>query len=197
MGPAIFVSHGGEAFPSLTMVLQGDNVTVDLVGTTFISKVGVTSTTFKAVPDTPFNTFELTLPEGKYSALSANANLCTSKLAMPTEFIAQNGAEIHENTPITVSGCKPIKPAVKILKARVRGHHLLVTVKTSLKGRVRISGPGLKTTTKKNVKAGKHQIKVALTNKGKSAKRHRKKIKLRVSLTVGKQAAAKTTHVKL
>jgi len=55
-GPAIFVSHGGEAFPSLTMVLQGSGVTVDLVGTTFISKSGITSTTFKQVPDTPFTT---------------------------------------------------------------------------------------------------------------------------------------------
>jgi hypothetical protein len=75
-GPAIFVSHGGEAFPSLTMVLQGYGVTVDLVGTTFISKAGVTSTTFKTVPDVPFNTFELTLPQGSYSALTANGNLC-------------------------------------------------------------------------------------------------------------------------
>jgi len=80
-GPAIFVSHGGEAFPSLTMVLQGDNVTIDLVGTTNISKAGITSTTFKTLPDSPFSTFELTLPEGKYSALAANGNLCTSKLA--------------------------------------------------------------------------------------------------------------------
>jgi hypothetical protein len=77
VGPAIFVSHGGEAFPSLTLVLQGDNVTVDLVGTTFISKAGVTSTTFKTVPDQPFSTFELTLPEGKYSALAANGSLCS------------------------------------------------------------------------------------------------------------------------
>ena len=53
-GPAIFVSHGGEAFPSLTMVLQGDGVTIELVGTTFISKAGITSTTFKTVPDQPF-----------------------------------------------------------------------------------------------------------------------------------------------
>jgi hypothetical protein len=30
-GPAIFVSHGGEAFPSLTMVLQRYGITVDLV----------------------------------------------------------------------------------------------------------------------------------------------------------------------
>jgi hypothetical protein len=76
-GPAIFVSHGGEAFPSLTIVLQGDGVTVDLVGSTFISKAGVTSTTFKTVPDAPFSTFELTLPQGPYSALTANENLCS------------------------------------------------------------------------------------------------------------------------
>jgi hypothetical protein len=75
-GPAIFVSHGGEAFPSLEIVLQGDGVTVDLVGATFISKAGVTSTTFKTVPDAPFSSFELTLPEGPYSALAANGNLC-------------------------------------------------------------------------------------------------------------------------
>ena len=42
-GPAYFVSHGGEAFPSLIVVLQGYGVTVDLVGTTFISKAGITS----------------------------------------------------------------------------------------------------------------------------------------------------------
>jgi hypothetical protein len=37
-GPAYFVSRGGAAFPELIVVLQGDNVTVDLHGETFISK---------------------------------------------------------------------------------------------------------------------------------------------------------------
>jgi hypothetical protein len=105
-GPAIFVSHGGEAFPSLTIVLQGDGVRVDLVGATFISHAGITSTTFKTVPDVPFSSFELYLPEGKYSALAANGNLCKSSLAMPTEFVPQNGsATIHESTKIAVTGC--------------------------------------------------------------------------------------------
>jgi hypothetical protein len=145
-GPAIFVSHGGEAFPSLTMVLQGDNVTIDLVGATYISPAGITSTTFKTVPDQPFNTFELTLPEGPYSALAANGNLCAltttvtvkkketikvngrkktvtrkvkqtkpESLVMPTAFVAQNGAEIHETTTIGVTGCKKatVKKAAK------------------------------------------------------------------------------------
>ena len=50
-GPVYFVCNGGEAFPNLIMVLQGDGVTIDLVGDTFISKSGITSSTFNAVPD--------------------------------------------------------------------------------------------------------------------------------------------------
>ncbi|HWY18360.1 MAG TPA: hypothetical protein VNY27_06575 [Solirubrobacteraceae bacterium] len=104
-GPAYFVSNGGEAFPNLIVVLQGYGVTIDLVGDTFISKAGITSSTFKTVPDQPVTSFELTLPQGPYSALTANGNLCASKLAMPTEFVAQNGMAIHQSTPVGVTGC--------------------------------------------------------------------------------------------
>jgi hypothetical protein len=104
-GPVYFVSHGGEAFPSLIVVLQGDNVTVDVEATTFISKKDVTSLTFKAAPDAPFSSFELDSPQGPYSALAANGSLCKGALEMPTEFVAQNGAEIHQNTRIAVTGC--------------------------------------------------------------------------------------------
>jgi len=118
-GPAYFVSHGGEAFPSLIMVLQGYGVTIDLVGSTFISKAGITSSAFKTVPDQPVGSFELTLPEGKYSALAANGNLCKTKLAMPTAFVAQNGAEIHTTTPIKTTGCPKGK---KQAKAKKKAH---------------------------------------------------------------------------
>lgn len=113
-GPAYFVSHGGEAFPSLIVVLQGYGVTVDLVGTTFISKQGITSSTFKTVPDVPVDSFELTLPKGRNSALAANANLCARTLSMPTEFIAQNGVVRHQSTHIQVAGCR---------RATTRVHH--------------------------------------------------------------------------
>ena len=145
-GPAYFVSHGDEAFPSLEIVLQGYGVTVDLVGSTFI-KNGVTSSTFKSTPDVPFNSFELTLPEGKYSALAANGNLChetktitvkkkvtvrvhgakktvtrkvketvASSVVMPNEFVAQNGAVLKQNTKIAVTGC-----AKKVVKHKAKG----------------------------------------------------------------------------
>ncbi len=146
-GPAIFVSHGGEAFPSLTMVLQGYGVTIDLVGTTFISKSGVTSTTFKTVPDQPFSSFQLTLPEGKYSALAANGNLCkdAGKLKMPTEFIAQNGATIDQSTPIEATGC-PTRPV--IISHRLRGGNLILSVYVPAAGRLKVSGAGLSAASK-------------------------------------------------
>jgi hypothetical protein len=125
-GPAYFVSHGGEAFPSLIMLLQGDGVTVELVGTTFISKAGITSSTFKTVPDVPFSTFTLTLPQGRYSALAANlpvkdhGSFCGQVLTMPTAFVAQNGTEIHRSTKIGVSGCKAPKKVSKKTKKKRR-----------------------------------------------------------------------------
>jgi hypothetical protein len=112
-GPAYFVSNGNEAFPNLVVVLQGYGVTIDLVGDTFISKQGITSSTFKTVPDAPVGSFELTLPEGKFSALAANGNLCKSKLTVPTEFIAQNGAVIHQRTKVTATGCPKSKKQTK------------------------------------------------------------------------------------
>ncbi len=120
-GPAYFVSYGGAKFPELVIVLQGDNVTLDVHGETFISKAGITSSTFHAIPDAPVGSFELTLPEGPYSALAANGNLCTSKLAMPTAFVAQNGDAIHQSTPIGVTGCPKHKSKAKNAK-KAHGH---------------------------------------------------------------------------
>jgi hypothetical protein len=111
IGPVYFVSHGGEAFPQLIVVLQGDGVRVDLAGSTFIDKAGITSSTFKTVPDVPVSSFELYLPQGRGSALAANGDLCKArgKLKMPTEFIAQNGAVMRQSTQIAVSGCKSVR----------------------------------------------------------------------------------------
>ena len=55
----------------------------------------------------PVGTFELYLPEGPYSALAANGELCKQqgKLKMPTEFVAQNGLVRKQSTNIAVTGC--------------------------------------------------------------------------------------------
>jgi hypothetical protein len=120
-GPAYFVSHGGESFPNLIIVLQGYGVTIDLVGDTFINeKTNVTSSTFKTVPDQPVGSFELTLPQGPNSALAAVGSLCNLKLKMPTSFTAQNGATFKQTTAISATGCAKHK-AKKPKKAKKAG----------------------------------------------------------------------------
>ncbi len=117
-GPVYFVSHGGEAFPSLLIVLQGDGVRVDLTAATFISKSGITSSTFKTIPDVPVDSFELYLPQGPDSALAAGGDLCKSTLVMPTTFTAQNGMVLRQSTPIAVTGCPKAKTAARARGAR-------------------------------------------------------------------------------
>ena len=202
MGPAYLVSHGGAAFPDVEFVLQGEGVTIVLDGKTEI-KNSITYSRFETVPDAPISSFETSLPEGPHSILgpylpaNANYSMCGQSLSMPTIITAQNGKQVKQTTKIAVTGCKASKPSVKITNTKLKGNTLLVTVKTSAKGTVKISGNDFKTTTKKNVNAGSHQIKLALSNAGKTAKKHRKKTKLRASLTVGKQAVANTISVKL
>ena len=109
-GPAILVSHAGAAFPDLEIVLQGEGITLILDGQTHINN-GVTSNTFQAVPDAPISTFELTLPTGPHSALATNLpasarySFCGRALTMPTAITGQNGAVIHQDTKVDVSGC--------------------------------------------------------------------------------------------
>jgi hypothetical protein len=147
-GPAIFISHGDEAFPSMILELQGDGVRIELVGETNVES-GVSSTTFQTLPDVPIDTLELTLGEGPYSALDANGNLCSLKktvtvhrrialerdgrrlrrggrlvyvtrkvketqsatLAMPTAFVAQNGAQLKQTTQVAITGCPASRKA--------------------------------------------------------------------------------------
>jgi hypothetical protein len=186
-GPAIFVSHGGEAFPSLTMVLQGYGVTIDLVGTTFISKSGITSTTFKTVPDQPFSTFELTLPEGPYSALGTNYDLCTQNLKMPNELVGQNGAEIKQSATIAVSGCSG---SISVVSAKVNRRTLTLSVYAPAAGKLTASGKGLSngvktysgrealTFTLKQKKGGKLRTRVSLKFTPRKGKGQSKTVKV-------------------
>ncbi len=196
-GPAYFVSHGGAKFPELIIVLQGYGITLDLHGETYIDKNGITSSTFATVPDAPVGSFELTLPQGPDSALAANGNLCESTLTMPTEFVAQNGAEIHESTPINVSGCKA---AVTVLGHSVKGAHASIRVTVPSAGTLVATGGDVGRSVRRAAKAGTVTIGVTLTGHDRRvlAKNPHQRVNTKVKLSfTPEHGAPLTAYVRL
>jgi hypothetical protein len=115
-GPAYLVSHGGAAFPDLVLILQGEGVKLELVGSINIKK-NITSSTFASIPDAPISSFELKLPEGPHSGLAAvipakaKGSLCGTNLTMPFTITGQNGAVLKQTIKIQVTGCARTKSA--------------------------------------------------------------------------------------
>jgi uncharacterized repeat protein (TIGR01451 family) len=143
-GPAYLVSHGGQAFPDLVLILQGEGIVLQVTGHTQI-KNGITYSRFETVPDAPISTFELNLPESPASALAATQSLCSNTrtvtvkkrvlvrrngktrrvtravktqvaepLTMPTTITAQDNAVLKQTTKIAVTGC------AKAVKAKAK-----------------------------------------------------------------------------
>jgi hypothetical protein len=105
--------------------------------------------------------------------------------------------QFTQTTKIAVTGCPSAKPKITILKAKAKGKALMVTVQTSKTGTVKIAGAGLKTTTKRGVKAGSHRIRVPFKASGLAAAKRHARIKARASLTVGSQSATSTKSVRV
>lgn len=165
-GPAILVSHGGRAFPDLDLLLEAEGVRVILVGNTNI-KNGITTTTFAEDPDAPVTSITVNLPTGSHSALTANGNLCTSNLKMPTTVVSQNGITFKQNTTIKVKNCP-----VTVVGHKTAGNTAYLTVRTFEPGRVSGKGSDLATTFRKFSKAQKAaSLKVSLSNAGRNRRR--------------------------
>jgi hypothetical protein len=87
---------------------------------------------------------------------------------MPTTITAQSGAVFHQETRITVGGC-----GVRILSHRVRGHKLILRLRTLVAGRTRIAGKRLKTVTRSYGAAKTFTVEIPLSRAGlRALRRH-------------------------
>ena len=200
-GPAYLVSHGGAAFPDLDLLLEGSGVRVILVGNTNI-KNGITTSTFASLPDVPVSSFSLNLPMGPHSALAAYGNLCAQPLVMPTTITAQNGARVTQNTEIAVSGCagSGARSCIKVLRRKMSGHTLKLTLRVCAAGRATASGKYLRSASRKLRKASTTTLKLRLTSAGVRVLHRHRPLKIRVRITFapsrrGERRSTATTSI--
>jgi hypothetical protein len=127
-GPAYLVSYGSAKFPDVVFVLQGEGVTLDVDGQSFVSHSGALTVTFASVPDAPFSTFETVLPAGKYSQFTSarstgrrSASQCGEKLKVPVTMVSQSGAEIKQTVKLKITGCRKKQKRAGAKKGHVKG----------------------------------------------------------------------------
>jgi hypothetical protein len=168
-GPAYLVSHGGEAFPDLDLILSGDGVNVVLVGRTHIdAKTGITSSSFETLPDVPIESVDVKLPAGTLSVLGATGSLCGQRLVAPTTIVSQSGATIKKDTPIALSGCP-----LTIVSHHTDGRNVIIKILTPSAGRLTVSGGHDLKKVRRHVKAiGVVTITVPLSKAGSSRFEH-------------------------
>jgi len=160
-GPAILVSHGGQAFPDLDLVLEGEGVKVIVVGNTKITK-GITTTNFAATPDVPVSSITVNLPIGAHSAVTAFGNICAKPLVMPTTITGQNGLVVKRNTRIKITRCP-----VRIVGHKVVGNVAFLTVQTPAAGRLSGGGKGLRTVRRRFAGAKRAvSLRIPLSSRG-------------------------------
>ncbi len=201
-GPLYLVSFGNAKFPNVVMVLQGEGVTLEVEGESSVSsKTSVLTATFNSVPDAPFSTFEARLPRGPFSEFTsartigrASASQCGQELLAPVAMLGQNGAEHKETVKVQITGCKP---SIAVSAVHAGTTALLLTVDTSVAGRLKIAGGGLKTLVKSGLSAGVHKLKVQYTKTGRAAARTHRKVRVTLGLVAGKQHVSKEKTVKL
>jgi hypothetical protein len=119
---------------------------------------------------------------------------------MPTTITAQNGAQIKQETRLTISGCAvaEARRCVKILTRKIVRDVLTIRVRTCAAGRLTARGKNLRTAARSLRKAATLNVKMALSRSGVRTLRrsHRLKVRVRVVFVPtkkGPHASASTT----
>jgi hypothetical protein len=128
-GPAYLVSGGRATLPRLALVLQGQGLTLQIVGSLNVASGHPVTATFASMPDAPISSFALNMARQANSALGANfltkasGSLCGRNLQMPIMIVAQSGARVDRTTKVSVAGCPKHRAAVRSGDLRDRSRH--------------------------------------------------------------------------
>ncbi len=167
IGPIYLISYGSAKFPAVVLVLQGEGITIDVEGQSFVSRAGVLTVSFAAVPDAPFSSVEAMLPSGPDSQFTSRrsitrpaASQCGERLQAPVSLRAHDGAELNERVTIRVLSCPRRNLRVH---ARRAGDAVAVTADLADPARLTITGKAIHDVRARTIPAGSHTVRVRLT----------------------------------
>jgi len=104
-GPVYLRSNGGEReLPDLVAALNGQQISVALVGFIDSSNKGGIRSTFATAPDAPVSKFVLNMFGGKKGLLDNSVNLCKGPHRALARFVGQNGKS-HDFKPVLKAKC--------------------------------------------------------------------------------------------
>jgi IPT/TIG domain len=129
-----------------------------------------------------------------YQTIGTLSRQVPASLFMPTTITGQNGVKVTQKTKIEVQGCPKFYSSPNVLSHQLKGNTLIVRLKSTAKGRLTISGKGLKS-TRKSLSAGTHTLKIRLSKAGIRLARHHQQITVKLTLKVGKASAASTLQI--
>jgi hypothetical protein len=107
-------SNPERNLPDLAATLQGEEISVTLVGHTDSAKGGGVRNTFEVVPDAPVTSFDLNLFGGNKGLLEnapkgTSNTICGTGLKATVKFKGHNGKASNYQAPLNPTGCKKHK----------------------------------------------------------------------------------------
>jgi hypothetical protein len=184
-GPAYIVAIPGK-LPKLVLKLAGAGVALTLEGMITADRVtGRIIATFSGIPDVPLTAFDLDLPQGPHSVLETVDPLCGNSVTLGVAAVAQSGrtARVAEQ-PVTVVGCPVSARATASGKTGIK-----VKVSSPGKGKLTVTGSGLRTAKRSATKAGSYTITTRLTAKARATLARRGRLTVKVRVTYAPSAA--------
>ncbi len=172
--------------PKLFVTLRGQ-VELDLWADSDVKNRKLVST-FAAIPDAPISSFRLRIDGGRSGILKATGTggrICDAQQRAVTTFDGQNGKQLDRRIRMTTQ-CR-----LRVVSKSVSSTRVVIKVSGLGRGKLTVSGSGVKRTSRSIKSASVATIRASLSKAGKRAVRDGRVVRARVTFDPAGPAKAK------